>query len=164
MQTYTNDELYHSGVLGMKWGVRRATNRLSKATTAADRDKAVSSLNKHREKATAKVAKLEKKRPKLEQNVEKQITKNDVKATKLQQKAAHKRNKGYNSLLMSQSRRQKNIFKADRLQAKADTLKAESEKAKAALAKNESMQNTFKQGINRIDQALIDNGRKYLED
>lgn len=158
----SDEELYHYGVKGMRWGVRRASKQLSNATTDKQREKAVSSLNKHREKSTDKITKLEKARPKLEKKVEQQITKNDVKATKLQQKAAHKRDKGYNALLMSQKRRQKNIFKADRLQAKADALKADSEKAKAMLAKNDAMTKAFKQGISTIDKALVENGRRYV--
>ena len=60
----SDGELMHYGVPGMKWGVRRATKRLSKATTKEQRDKAVGKLETHRAKASAKIEKLNKKRPK----------------------------------------------------------------------------------------------------
>ena len=55
MVTYeTNNELMHYGVLGMKWGVRRANSRMRKnhalAIRAANYDKKVASLAKKSEK------------------------------------------------------------------------------------------------------------------
>ena len=64
---YNNNELYHYGVRGMKWGIRKATKTLSSSkSTVEQREKAISSLQKHKRKASAKVAKLEKKHPQLE--------------------------------------------------------------------------------------------------
>lgn len=156
-----SEELMHYGVKGMRWGVRRASRSLTKATTAEGRDKAVATLNKHREKASAEITKLEKKRPKLEKRVEQNIVKNDTKAAKLYEKAAYKRNKAYGRFT-SQSKAEKRIFEANKLEAKADVLKSRSEKAKAALAKNETMTKAFKQGIKDIDQTLVNNGRRYI--
>lgn len=157
----SNEELQHYGVRGMRWGVRRASKQLSSATTKEQHDKAVSSLQKHKTKASNEVAKLEKKRPKLEKKVEKQIVKNDIKAVKLADKAATKRKKAY-GLLTSKKRSEKLIYKADKLQAKSDYLAVKSKKAKAKLARNETMQAAFKKGINEIDQTLVDKGRKFI--
>lgn len=44
-----NRELYHYGVKGMKWGVRRSQNNISKSTTSNTADKDV---RKKREKAS----------------------------------------------------------------------------------------------------------------
>lgn len=157
----SNEELQHYGVRGMRWGVRRASKQLSSATTKEQRDKAVSSLQKHKSKASKEVAKLQKKQPKLEKSVEKQIVKNDIKAVKLSDKAATKRKKAYR-LLTSKKRSQKLIYKADKLQARADYLAVKSKKAKAKLARNEIMQAAFKKGINEIDQTLANKGRKFI--
>ena len=56
----TDGELYHYGVKGMKWGVRRAQKALSKASSSRDSDRALSKLQKHRDKGSAELAKLKK--------------------------------------------------------------------------------------------------------
>ena len=52
-------ELYHYGVKGMRWGVRRAQKKLAKATTKEDRDKAIAALKKHKEKLEETVSQSE---------------------------------------------------------------------------------------------------------
>lgn len=157
----SNEELQHYGVKGMRWGVRRASKALSKATTREDKVKAVAKLQKHREKASKEVAKLQKKHPKLEQSVEKKIVKNETKAAKLSDKAASKRNRAY-GLFTSQSKSEKLIYEANKLQARADSLTAKSKKAKAELTRNETLQAAFNKGINEIDQTIASKGRRYV--
>lgn len=157
----SNEELQHYGVKGMRWGVKRATKQLYKATTSEQKAKAVAKLQKHRDKASKEVAKLEKKHPKLEQKVEQKIVKNETKAAKLSDKAASKRNRAY-GLFTSQNKSEKLIYEANKLQARADALNAKSKKAKAELQRNETMQAAFKKGINEIDQTLVSKGRKYI--
>jgi hypothetical protein len=55
------DELEHYGVLGMKWGVHRATKKYSTATTKAERKKASDKLSTHMEKASKKLNKYDRK-------------------------------------------------------------------------------------------------------
>ena len=161
MYNENNNELLHYGVKGMRWGVRRATKALSKATTDEQRDKAVNRLEKHRAKATRKIEKLDKARPKLEQKVERAVTKNDVKAAELNSKAMRYQKKA-NGLFVSDRRAMKRLQKASLLESQAKALTVKSNEAKAKLAQNEAMTKAFRQGINDIDDALIEYGRKYV--
>lgn len=157
----SNEELQHYGVKGMRWGVRRATKQLAKATTKEEKSKAVAKLQKHREKASKEVAKLEKKHPKLEKKVEQNILKNETKAAKLHDKATTKSLKS-ERLFMRRGRRARLKYSARKLEKKAQSLQAKSDLAKAELKRNETMQAAFKKGINEIDQTLVSKGRKFI--
>lgn len=155
-------ELRHYGVKGMKWGVIRASKKLAKATTKEERDAAISSLKKHRSKGAAKVEKLKKKAPKLQENMENMIVKNEIKAAKLNDKAAKARRKEY-SLFTSKRKAAKLEFKAKKLEARAASLLASSNNAKAKVLANKTMQEAFNREISNIDQILVDRGKKYLK-
>lgn len=160
MVTTQDNELYHYGVRGMKWGVRRATKQLANATTSAERDKAIATLNKHKEKATAKSNKLKSQHGSLQKYVDKHIQKTDIKVADMQGRALRARNKAY-GMFTSKNRSDKLKYKADKLDARANALKARSDKAKAKLAKNENLTKLFDSGIADIDQALVSAGKRY---
>lgn len=159
MEQY-NDELLHYGVMGMKWGVRRATSK-TQSDDQSKRDRGVDALNKHRAKAVKKVTKLEKKEVKLQKRVDKSVKKYDLKAAKLRRKAV-KREKEANSIFTSDSRAKAALDEARLYEFKAKNLTSKSDVAKAKLAKNQQIQDTFKKGIKDIDAALIAAGRDYL--
>ena len=174
-KTLHDDELMHYGVLGMKWGVRRASRQLSGATNRETRDAAIKSLNKHKSKGEAKIASLEKKRVKLDAKLHKATTKDKVKATKLEKKASKLDKKAYklqktatswyasgdraNSLY---TRGEIKKIKAEKLRIKSSVLNANYEKVKARVDANESMQKAYKIQLNKIDHAITENGRRYI--
>lgn len=162
MDNKHNEELLHYGVKGMRWGVRRATKKLYSSNSNDDaRYKAVATLQKHRSKAIKQLGKLENQHGKLASNAEKHIMKTDGKAAKIKSKAAKAERKAYGRFT-SYEKSEKLKYKAGKLNAKADRMIAESAKAKAKLAKNEKIQSMMRQGVNDIDKALIEKGKKYL--
>ena len=162
MEHKLNNELRHYGVVGMKWGVRRASKQLSKATTDEARKKAVATLQKHRTKATNKIAKLEKQHTKLEKSKEARTIKSDLQARKMKANAARYKSAAVNRILITDTKRQKLMMKSMKLDVKADKIIAKSESIKAQIEKNEVMQKRFNQGISSIDQTLVEYGRKLV--
>lgn len=156
-----SDSLQHYGVKGMRWGVRRASKRLSNATTDEERLKAVSSLQKHRSKGSAELAKLKKKTPKLEANAERAATKYDVKAAQVSRKVGRAKMRA-GSRLISQSARIRRMQKVMRLEGRAQTLEAKAAEARAKIQANKTMQEAFQREIKNIDQILVERGKKYL--
>lgn len=155
------NELTHYGIKGMKWGVRRASKKLSKADTPEKRQKAVSTLEKHRTKGTKKVEKLEKAHVQMQKDVDRHIQKDDVKVAQLRSQAARKRSKA-SGLFVTRGKYDKLMYEADKLSMKADRLEAYSQNAKAKMYANENLTRMFKDEIGNIDKALAENGRKFI--
>ena len=154
VQPQTSDELYHYGVKGMRWGVRRASKKLSKATDEKKKAKAVASLEKHREKGTAEIKKLDSSTSKLQAKREKQRQTTDVKAADAMVRSQ--------TPIMLRSRREKFRNEANKWYVRADSLRAESERTQALMNKNERPKKMFQQEIDKIDQALVEKGKRRL--
>lgn len=171
-----DNELYHYGVKGMKWGIRRAQKQLRKASDSSAENRAFYKLQKHRAKGSAELAKLEKSHKKLESKLLTSSKKDAEKAAKLERKAgkydnkAAKKMRKAGGLFTSADKAAELKTEADKLKLKSDLLKsrASTMRAKYALAKqkvetNERMQKAFRTEINNIDAIFVDRGKSYLD-
>ena len=157
-----NEELKHYGVLGMKWGVHRATKRLNSAKTPEDRKKALAKLDKHRGKITKKLTSLNNESDKLEKQKFNVVTKTDVKSAKLQTQI-NRLNKKAAGVFTSENKAMKLTMKANKLNVKLNELTAYSNEVKAKVEKNKAMKETFNRTLNEVDSILLANGKKYMK-
>lgn len=146
-ETQSNDELYHYGVMGMKWGIRKASGTISRSTSSAKTGKAIKSLNTHRSKASNKVEKLESKNKKLEVKVNKRTAK------------ANKRKGKVHSIYFTEVGKQK----ADKNIRKAMAQEGKAAKYQKKINKNKKLQEMFNKGIGDIDLLNMSAGMKYTE-
>ncbi len=158
-----NDELYHYGVKGMRWGVRRAKKELHEANREGRKgghNHAVAVLSTHRDKINKKLSKLDKKSEKLETKRYKQATDSATKIAKLERKAAKLRKKAGKAFYTSTSN--KRLHKAAKLDYKISKLKEAAAKTQAKIEKNERLKDAFKKGLDEINDELITKGQDFL--
>ena len=137
MGRYYDDELYHHGVIGMKWGVHKANKLTASGKTDAGRKKLQSTYDK----STKKLQKLDRK-----------IEKYQAKSVKLRQKADRNRYGWFGS----QKKANKLSFKADRQQFKAN------KKAEKGLKHINQMKNAYKNtSLKSLDKSITDRGKRY---
>ena len=182
-----NTELEHSGVKGMKWGVRRYQNpdgtltaegkkryksiglgtrgqvkKLYKAETQEGRDKAASKLAKRKDKVAKKITKLEAKNEKLERNREKQVLTSDVKAAQYQRQADIYTLRAGRRFQTSRGAT-KNARRAMEYQAEANEYESRALATKAKIAQNAKMRELLNTEMSNIDAFLVDAGHKYVK-
>lgn len=156
-------ELYHYGVKGMKWGVRRAMKELHDSNSTGRKgghNHAVAVLSEHRDKINKKLASLDKKSTSLEATRYKQATKNANKIAELERKAAKHRLKAGKAFNTSTS--DKHLHKAAKLDYKVSKLKKAAAKTQAKIEKNERLKAIFNEGLKEINRELVTKGQDFL--
>lgn len=158
-------ELYHYGVKGMQWGVRRNLKRLHTANQTGDKkghNRAVKSLYSHQNKINKKLGSLDKQSAKLEAKRYRQSTKSAPKIAKLESQAARYLDKSYRT--RSEKRAAKYRRKTVSLRYQASKMKASVAKTQARIEQNKHMQEAFKKGLSEINNELITKGQGFLYD
>ena len=163
MWQYQNtDELYHYGIPGMRWGIRRAQKILGSSDASVDKKKkAVQSLQKHQIKINKQISKLNKKDEQLLSNRDVQIRKSAGKMMNYKEKANKLRRKKY-GIFTSRSKAERLEFKASKLDMKAENIQNRIDRTKQLLAKNSQMKKIYNSGLDTISDTLKTKGKKYI--
>lgn len=170
------DELYHYGVKGMKWGVRRSPERMrrridkleskntkltkkynsanTKAVEYGRKSARVQSRNRRYDK---RLAKYTAKKAKYDRKLYKVSSKRNPNEDKIVKYAA-KSAKANAKILKAQSK-----LKYNKYAVKSERFKAEAEAAKLKIEKNDRMQRTYRTTIKALDKGTVQQGKLFMQ-
>lgn len=146
-------ELYHHGIKGQKWGLRRYQNPDGSLTEEG---------KKRYGQIENRIAKKERQIEKWQKKIDKRAGK-DYRAERKRYKAAKVRNRAYNGIVLGgMKKRQAMLFKADRLDAKASQLENKSMKYQAKIHKAQTFINKQNRKLDRLDPSRTKAGSRYI--
>ena len=143
--------LYHSGIKGMKWGIRRFQNEDGSLTEAG---------KKRYGKLVGKIQKEEQRIERYQNNVDRnanryaRAARKQARANRLQAKSARLHNKAVNGWLISDKKRAKLEVKSQRLAAKSAKLASKAAKMQNKTIKNEAKIRRAQSHINKYARKI----------
>lgn len=148
-----NSELYHHGIKGQRWGIRRFQNEDGSLTPEGEARRA---------KYEKKIGKAERKIERLQPKLDRQLQTNVVKATKLQNQAAKLRAKEHN--LFTTKKKAENLeFKAKKKEARAEKLLVKANKYQSQINKLNARIRKYDRKISKIDPTHVANGKAAVD-
>lgn len=148
----TKDELYHHGIQGQKWGIRRYQNEDGSLTPEGEKR-----YNKLAGKIEKQAKKIEKYQRKVDSNSGRYL-----RAQKKKAKAAKLKNRAMNAWLMSDAKRAKLSMKADRLAAKAAKMENNTLKNEAKIKRAQSLINKYSRKIAKFAPESTYAGAQFI--
>lgn len=171
-----HNELYHHGVPGMKWGVRRSREKLgrkvgkmrSKNSELSDKVKRLNDaakkydvkstkMIKRNAKYEARIAKATPKQAKYEIKLQKELSKRNPNAEKVGKLTAKKQK--YDTQITKATSK----LKFNKWNQKASEAREAAAKAQAKIEKNERLMKKYNNTIKALDAGTIQQGRLFMQ-
>lgn len=154
IEPITPDELYHHGIQGQKWGVRRFQNEDGSYTEAGL--KRYGSLQKKIAKQEAKIATHERRKDRLLEKNGRHIAKADMQAARIRGRKS--------SILVSKKKARELEEKAQMKEAKVAKAKGKLESEQLQIEKAKALINKYNRKIDKMTMGSdIDIGKSYAD-